>query len=101
MYITIENQEKLGTLENNVEFNRKLANAETPEEVQEILKDYNVDMSTEEVSEMIQKPADEMSESDLDQVAGGCFRRVVGYRIKWVRIPPLMIPVPVLVPVYR
>lgn len=97
--ITLENQEKLQALESNGEFQKSLENAETPDDVQRIMAQYGVEMSVEEIRQMIQEPEGELQETDLEDVSGGCgpgCRR--GFRIKWVRIPPSRIPVPVFVP---
>lgn len=88
--------DKLQNLENNQEFQQALENAANPQEVQKVLAAYNVELSEAEVQEMIQQEEGTLSETDLDDVSGGCFRPR-RYRIKWIRIPPRMIPVPVIV----
>ena len=90
-------------LKDNQVFQQRLENAGSPEEIQEILKDYDVDMSIEEVQKMIQETAGELSEDDLADVAGGCrFPNLVGFKVIWVPIIlwGRIVYVPKLVPVY-
>ena len=96
----MKNYEDLAALENNASFEQDLKTASTPEEAQDVLKRYGVDMSLQEVRGLISEPVGELSDSDLESVAGGAARRIVGWRIIWKRIPPLKIPRPVLVPIY-
>lgn len=55
----------------NEEFNERLANVETPEDVQDLLARYGAELSMEEIKGMIQEPEGELLESDLEDVSGG------------------------------
>lgn len=98
--IAIEKQEKLAALENNAAFHQAIANALSPDEVQKILAQFGAELSAQEVSELIQTPEGELSDTELDAVAGGYIGRVRRYKTKWIRIPPRMIPIPIMVPVF-
>lgn len=95
--------ETFQALKDNHTFQQKLENASTPEGIQEILKEYDVDTSIEDVHKLIQEFAGELSENDLADVAGGCpFPRITGYKVIWVPVifRGRIVEVPILVPVY-
>ena len=99
------NMEKMNALAKNPECQQKLAEAATPEEVCDILKQYGMALSVQEVKELIKEEEAELTDQDLDTVAGGChgFRHVVGFRIVWGPVTIIrgkIIYGPILVPVY-
>lgn len=89
------NEEKWKALEQNAELKAALETADSPEKAYEILMRYGADVTLEEVREMIQKEG-ELSENDLDDVAGGAaWRRVVGFKIVILFNPFRVVMVPV------
>lgn len=72
-------EEKLAKLVNNVSFVEAVKQVETPEDMQSVLKQYNVEMSVEEIIQMIDVMKElkkngnesELSEEMLDDVSGG------------------------------
>lgn len=80
MMINCENK-NWEALEQNEELKAALSVAGSVEEAYEILVRYNADVTLEEVKEMIQVEQGELTEGDLDNVAGGVWRRIIGYKI--------------------
>lgn len=72
-------EEKLSELVNNESFIEAVKQVETPEDMQSIFRQYNVEMSVEEIIQMIDIMEDlkekrnegELSEDILDDVSGG------------------------------
>ena len=87
---------KLEELESNAECQQKLADAGSPEQLCEILKEYGLELTVSEAMELIQKEEAELSADDLDQVAGGVrLPRFRGYKIVRIPWPPFIIFVPI------
>ena len=99
------NAKKIENLMNNADFKERLAEASAPEAAREILAQYGVELSMDEIMDMIKEEVQELSTADLDNVAGGHngFRHIVGYKIVWGPIGIFrgkIIYGPILVPVY-
>lgn len=64
--------EKLEALQNNEAFKQELMEIDTEEGLKETLKKYEVNLTIEEIQELTAKQeTEELSEEDLDNVAGG------------------------------
>lgn len=87
-------------LEQNEDFKQSLANVSTPEEVQALMAQYDIEVSIEEINDMIEMPDGELQESDLEDVSGGCGLRFPygGFVIIWRMVPPTRPPRPILIP---
>ena len=74
--------EKLEALQNYETFEQELAMVNTPEEMQELFAKHGVELSLEEVRELVASVAktnsDELSVEDLEDVAGGGLLAEVG-----------------------
>ncbi len=57
------------------EFVKELVALETPEEVQAMLEEYDIEVTTEEIQQihdfLVEHEGEELSEEDLENVAGG------------------------------
>lgn len=69
---------KLIDLQNNEQFLEKLANAKTAESVRELLNEYGVEMSDEEIEAALSEADKELPEEDLENVAGGFVGEILG-----------------------
>lgn len=90
-------------LEQNEDFRQSLANVATPEEVQALMAQYDIEVSIDEINDMIEMPDGELLESDLEDVSGGCslWRPGAGLRIIWrIPAPPIRPPHPILIPIW-
>lgn len=69
----MENTKLYETLTNDNDFLEKLGAASTPAEVQQILMEKGISISAAEAEEVLRKSSaeGELSESDMDMVAGG------------------------------
>lgn len=69
----MENTKLYETLTNDNDFLEKLGSASTPAEVQQILMEKGISISAAEAEEVLRKSSaeGELSESDMDMVAGG------------------------------
>ena len=69
----MENTKLYETLTNDNDFLEKLGAASTPAEVQQILVEKGISISAAEAEEVLRKSSaeGELSESDMDMVAGG------------------------------
>lgn len=69
------NEQKIKELFSDEQFVKELLDLETPEEVQAVLADNDVDFSIEDIIKLkellIKKEADELSDEELEEVAGG------------------------------
>ena len=69
------NEEKIKEVSSDEEFVKSLMELETPEEVQKALAEKDIDLSVDDIkkiAKLIQKKADgELSDEDLESVAGG------------------------------
>lgn len=87
---------KLEALESNAECQQKLADACSPEQLCEILKEYGLELTVSEAMELIQKEEAELSADDLDQVAGGVrLPRFRGFKIIRISRPPYFLIIPI------
>ena len=78
------NEERIKEVFSDEAFVKELLSKETPEEVQAMLEDKDIEVSIAEIvklREMIIKKAEnpdaELSDEDLEDVAGGCYGIVV------------------------
>ena len=78
------NEERIKEVFADEAFVKELLSKETPEEVQAMLEDKDIEVSVAEIvklREMIMKKAEnpdaELSDEDLEDVAGGCYGIVV------------------------
>ena len=73
---------KLEALQNSETFEQELAQVNTAEEMQQLFSRHGVEMSLEEVRELVAEAAklndNELSAEDLDDFAGGVWYVVVG-----------------------
>lgn len=70
----MKNYEKFAQLQNSEAFVAALNTIETPEELQKLLQAHGVEMAMEEIEEIAKAACGstaELSENDLDNVAGG------------------------------
>ena len=69
------NEEKIKKVFSDEEFVKSLMNLETPEAVQKALEEKDIDLSVEDIkkiAELVQKKDNgELSEDELEEVAGG------------------------------
>ena len=79
------NEERIRTLFEDETFVRNLMEQDTPEQVQELLINYEIDLSVEEINqirELLEKHEngevnlEELSDDDLENVSGGVFGTV-------------------------
>ena len=82
----MDNAAKLEALQNNEGFKQELLNIGTAEELQKTLEKYDVDLTVEEIQELIAKQeTEELSEDDLENVAGGSkFLPAALWIIRWI-----------------
>ena len=73
-------EEKLSKLLEDSAFLEKIRNAETFEKMSELLENYGIQVTPEEIKSAIVLPDGELNENDLDGVAGGWSRgRMVAF----------------------
>ena len=75
-------EEKWKELEQNAELKAAMEEADSPEKVYEVLKQYDADVTLEEVKKMTQEAEGELSAEDLDNVAGGIRIRRIRYIVR-------------------
>ena len=81
---------KLEALQNVAEFEQEMSKVGSPEELQVLFKKHGVDLTNEELNSLLAKVSaqdnDELSDTDLDDVAGGVIWPMGLYRIiyKWI-----------------
>ena len=93
------NERKWEVLFNDQAMKQELEAADSPERVKEILAKYHVEVTDEELRELICVDEAELSAEDLDEVAGGAKKqkKVVGFAIVVTLVPPRI----KMVPIYR
>ena len=78
------NEEKIKEVFSDEAFVKELFSKETPEEVQAMLEDKDIELSIDEIVKLkellekkVENPDAELSDEDLEDVAGGCYGIVV------------------------
>ncbi len=73
----MEVMKKLEALQNSAEFEQELEMVGSPEELQKLFKKHGVDLTKGEIESLLasvsKQTGDELSDVDLDGVAGGSF----------------------------
>lgn len=79
------NEERIKEVFSDEAFVKELFSKETPEEVQAMLEDKDIELSIDEIVKLkellekkVENPDAELSDEDLEDVAGGCL---------WIAIP--------------
>lgn len=79
-------REKFEELVKNEEFMNKLETLNNEQEIVELFREYDVQLSTEEFEKMSASDKDELNETSLDDVVGGTVFYYVGRAIaRWIR----------------
>ena len=76
---------------NNEEINRKVEEAANFEEASRILEEYGVEVTEEELASLIPAESDELTDENLEDVAGGISLASINSIIR--RFPPPCFPV--------
>ena len=78
------NEERIKEVFSDEAFVKELFSKETPEEVQAMLEDKDIELSIDEIVKLkelfekkVENPDAELSDEDLEDVAGGCYGIVV------------------------
>ena len=78
------NEERIKEVFADEAFVKELFSKETPEEVQAMLEDKDIELSIDEIVKLkellekkVENPDAELSDEDLEDVAGGCYGIVV------------------------